>query len=184
MTKAEIRKQIKQLKRNLSDIEKSNAAHLAFSKLEALPQFKQAKNILCYHSLPDEISTLSFIEKWHKEKSFYLPRVNGDILEILQYSPSTLTEGAFNIKEPTGNTIANIFDMDIAIVPAVAYDKMGNRLGRGKGYYDKLLHNFNKTKIGIIYNCQLIPSLPSEKYDIPVDIVISEKQIIICNNTH
>ena len=88
-----------------------------------------------YHSLPDELSTRSFLSKWSSRKHFYLPRVNGVNLEILPYEEQRLQLGSFHIEEPTGNDTASIDDMEMIIVPAVAYDSRGSRVGRGKGYY-------------------------------------------------
>lgn len=74
--------------------------------------------------------------KWQK---LYLPRVNGDELDILPYSPESLHKGAFSILEPDGNECTDVDTLDLIIVPAVAFDRRGNRLGRGKGFYDRLL---------------------------------------------
>jgi len=82
---------------------------------------------------PDELSTIEFLEKWGGKNHFYLPRVNGVNLDILPYDRSHMAMGAFHIEEPQGDDIADIKDMELIIVPGVAYDRMGNRVGRGKG---------------------------------------------------
>lgn len=182
MTKEEIRKAIRKRKSLLSDAEKHDAASKVFTALEKFTPFINAKKVLLYHSLPDELPTHEFIEKWHTKKSIFLPRVNGDNLEILPYKPTTLQFGAYNIKEPNGNDITNINDIELIIVPAIAYDRNGNRIGRGKGYYDRLLSKASATKIGVGYDFQLIDTIKTEPHDIAMDLIITVSNIVYINN--
>jgi len=76
-----------------------------------------------YHSLPDELSTRSFIARWAERKNFFLPRVNGVNLEILPYDRSRMALGAFHIEEPQGDDIVDISRIELVVVPAVAYDR-------------------------------------------------------------
>lgn len=171
--KRELRKKIKAMKQILLESEKREAAERAFARLENAAAFMMANHILMYHSLPDELSTHSFLKKWSDRKHFYLPRVNGVNLDILPYDESRLELGAFHIEEPTGNSIYDIDDIELIIVPAIAYDRKGNRLGRGKGFYDRLLNETKATKIGIAYEFQIVDEVPVESHDVPMDIVIS-----------
>lgn len=173
MDKNEIRRKIRSMKQMLLETEKIEAAEQAFARLEQTAAFMMANHILMYHSLPDELSTHSFLKKWADRKRFYLPRVNGVNLEILPYEESRLELGAFHIEEPTGNETVNADDIELIVVPAVAYDRRGNRLGRGKGFYDRLLGETKATKIGIAYEFQIIDEVPVEPHDVPMDIVIS-----------
>lgn len=179
MDKRELRRIIRNRKESLSVVDKLKAAESVFSALENTEIFQHANKILIYHSLPDELSTHSFIDKWCNRKQFFLPRVNGEILDILPYEKSQLETGAFHIEEPSGNDIHQCSEMDLIIVPAMAYDIHGNRLGRGKGFYDRLLHDACATKIGICYDFQLVDEVPSEEHDISMDIVITETQYIV-----
>lgn len=88
------------------------AAERVFSRLERTAAFLLADKILLYHSLPDELSTRSFLEKWQSRKHFYLPRVNGVNLDILPYDNSRLHIGAFNIEEPTGDDLTDINEIE------------------------------------------------------------------------
>lgn len=178
MDKEKIRIRVKAQKSMLSDQEKESAAAAAFEMLEHHASFLMSDNILMYHSLPDEISTHRFIEKWSGRKRFYLPRVNGVNLDILPYDKSTLRYGAFQIEEPSGNDTTNISDIELIIVPGVAYDRQGNRVGRGKGYYDRLLSSAKATKIGMAYDFQIVDEIDAEPHDIKVDIIITDKGII------
>ncbi|MDD6701772.1 MAG: 5-formyltetrahydrofolate cyclo-ligase [Bacteroidales bacterium] len=178
MDKKELRKYIRSKKAELSEPQKIDAARNAFALLEQVSEFQDAEHILLYYSLPDELSTHSFIELWHGKKHIYLPRVNGSTLDILPYNPEAMGEGAYNIEEPTGSDIVPIDRIELIIVPAMGYDRKGNRLGRGKGYYDQLLCQSHAPKIGVIYDFQLLEEIPTEPHDIPVDIVITPTQMI------
>ncbi|MCM1290657.1 MAG: 5-formyltetrahydrofolate cyclo-ligase [Prevotella sp.] len=178
MEKRELRKKIKQMRLMLSPDEKLSAAEEVFRLLEQTAAFTLAEKILMYHSLPDELSTIEFLKKWSNVKKFFLPRVNGVNLEILPYDRSRLELGAFHIEEPQGDDIVNPDEIELIIVPAVAYDRYGNRLGRGKGFYDRLLNTTRATKIGVGYDFQLVEIIPAEEHDVPVDYVITQKNII------
>lgn len=162
----------------LSEIEKAAAAEEVFSRLEKTAAFMMADTILMYHSLPDELQTVSFLRKWNGKKRFFLPRVNGVNLDLLPYDESRLELGSFHIEEPTGNDVADVDDIELMIIPAVAFDRNGNRLGRGKGFYDRLLATSRATKIGVGYDFQLLDSIPAEPHDVAMDMVITQKTLI------
>lgn len=178
MEKKEIRKKIKALRSMLSELERESAAAEVFGRLEATAAFQMADRILMYHSLPDELSTLSFLRKWKNDKRFFLPRVNGVNLDILPYDESRLELGSFHIEEPQGDALVDPDEIELIVVPAVAYDRSGNRLGRGKGFYDRLLATTRATKIGVGYEFQLLDSLPAEEHDVPMDMVITQHTTI------
>lgn len=182
MEKSDIRRKIKNLRLMLSELEKEAAATEVFDRLERTAAFLMADRVLMYHSLPDELSTRTFLKKWGSRKHFYLPRVNGVNLEILPYDESRLELGAFHIEEPTGDDTVDADTIELIIVPAVAYDSRGNRLGRGKGFYDRLLQTTGATKIGVGYDFQLIDEIPVEPHDVPVDMVITQKRTIVISH--
>ncbi len=183
MNKEDIRSRVKARKSLLSASEKMSAAASVFSRLEQSAAFTLAEKILLYHSLPDELSTHKFLERWCGRKHFFLPRVNGLNLEILPYDRSRMALGAFHIEEPTGNDTADISQIELVVVPAVAYDRRGNRVGRGKGYYDRLLAETKATKVGVGYDFQLLEEeIPSEPHDVAVDIVITESRRLVIHH--
>lgn len=147
------------------------------SALEAHPAFRAANTILLYHSLPDEVCTHAFVKYWCQYKRVLLPVVTGDDLELRLYTPeSSLAVGAFGIEEPQGPVFSNYSEIDLAVVPGVAFDPKGNRLGRGRGYYDRLLPQLvHACKIGICFPFQLVDEVPAEPFDIAMDHVISQK---------
>lgn len=130
---------------------------------------------MLYHSLKDEVDTHAFIRKWSREKRILLPVVTGDDLELRLYTgPEDLTIGAYGIEEPTGALFTDYSTIDLIVVPGVAFDRDGNRLGRGKGYYDRLLPRIPSAyKIGICFPFQVVDEVPAEPFDIRMDEIIS-----------
>lgn len=178
MEKSDIRRKMKNLRLMLSDDEKAGAAVEVFSKLENTAAFMMADKILMYHSLPDELPTVRFLKKWHGRKHFFLPRVNGVNLEILPYDESKLELGAFHIEEPAGDDLTDVNEIELMVIPAVAFDRKGNRLGRGKGFYDRLLKSSSALKIGVGYEFQLLDEIPCEPHDVAMDMIITQKTLI------
>lgn len=179
ITKDDIRRRIRARKALLDDRERREAAARVFGILEETPEFMLSDHILMYHSLPDELSTREFIDKWSGRKHFYLPRVNGVNLDILPFDRSTLKLGSFHIEEPQGDDVVSIDCIEMIVIPGVAYDRNGNRLGRGKGYYDRLMASTRARKVGVAYDFQLVDEdIPVDSHDVPVDIVITESRFV------
>ena len=177
MNKQEIRKEIKRVKLNISKEGKEAAAIEVMNKIEALPQFIRAKNILLYNALPDELPTESMLNKWEKEKNLFLPVVDGENLIIKRYDKKFVRVGAFGIIEPLGDNVDSKI-IDFIIVPGVAFDKNLNRLGRGKGYYDRLLSESNAFFAGVGYHIQVLDNIPVEEHDIKMNCIITEREIL------
>lgn len=147
--------------------------------IETHPAFLEAGCVLIYHSLPDEVRTHAFIEKWKDRKTILLPVVVGDDLELRKYSGrQDMMKGSYGIEEPVGEAFTNYNEIDLAIIPGVGFDAKGNRLGRGKGYYDRLLPKLQAYKIGICFSFQTLEEIPTEEYDIKMDEVVTEEGII------
>lgn len=171
--KKELRKLIAQRKASLSDATLKSLSEDILETLENHPVFRASNTILLYHSMKDEVYTHAFIEKWSKHKQLLLPVVQGDELEIRPYlSSNDLNIGAYGIKEPAGTPFRNYAHINLVIVPGVAFDTSGSRLGRGKGYYDKLLPKLTAHKIGICFPFQLLEEIPCEEFDVRMDEVI------------
>ena len=117
MTKKELRKTIKAEVAQLSIEEKTLEANCVFSHIENSDLFKRCKSIMLFASLPDEIPTHAIIERWAKLKKIFLPRVNGDDLEIIKVRPGMLHKGSYDIMEPEGNDTVNPAILDLIIVP-------------------------------------------------------------------
>lgn len=179
MDKQAIRREIKERKLRLTEAERQKAANTVFAALERTGLFTKARRIMAYHSLPDELPTDDMLHRWATRKDLFLPRVNGDELEILPYRADTLSPGAFAIAEPQEGEPVSAESIDLIIVPAVAFDRHGNRLGRGRGFYDRLLATTTATTIGVGYDFQLLDTVPVEPHDRPLDMVATPSEIII-----
>lgn len=173
LDKPSLRRMVGQLKKLLTDSDKRRQADSVFAQIEQIQQFKAATDIAVYWSLDDEIDTHRFIEKWFNRKRLWLPVVVGDNLIFRQFEGADkMTAGAFGILEPTGRQLDNVAQIGLMIVPGVAFDLLNNRMGRGRGFFDRLLANSKAFKIGAAYNCQLFSQIPTEQTDIPMDLVV------------
>ena len=162
--KRQLRKQIKEEKKlHSADVLKERSSIL-LKQIEEHPRFIAARTILMYHSLGDEVQTHAFVEKWHTSKHILLPIVQGDILILRHYQGKDFMQvGAFGIEEPVGEEFTDYDEIELGIIPGVAFDRKGNRLGRGKGYYDKLLPLLKQSyNIGICYRFQALEEIPAE----------------------
>lgn len=173
MEKQDIRKQIKALKKAHTAEQLAQQSKLIMQKVESHPGFQKANIVMLYCSLPDEVQTMQFIEKWRNKKQIILPTVVGDdIIPVKLDADTQFAEGDFNIQEPQNNPYTGTYDL--IIVPGVGFDKNGNRLGRGRGYYDRFLCHFPTVKkIGICFDFQMVDEIPTEATDIRMDEVIS-----------
>lgn len=177
MEKPEIRRMIRQRKAILDPERKARAAERLISQLLNSDIYLHARCILLYASLPDEVPTLRLLEQEYPRHHFVLPCVTGPTtMELRAYThPSHLTTGAFNIPEPTGPLFTRLQDIGLAIIPGMAFDRQGNRLGRGKGYYDRFLALPQMQQVptwGVCYDFQLLEHLPAAPHDRPVQRVI------------
>ncbi|MBR5117923.1 MAG: 5-formyltetrahydrofolate cyclo-ligase [Muribaculaceae bacterium] len=173
MNKKELRRSIKKLVAQMSVEEKMNEARCVFNHIENSDIFQNSMNIMLFASLPDEIPTHDIIERWSEDKNIYLPRVNGDDLDIIKYQPGMLQKGSYDIMEPEGNDTVEPEVLDMIIVPGVAFDRLGNRLGRGKGFYDRFLAHTNAVTIAVCFDCQLVEHIPTEPHDLPAQFIVT-----------
>ena len=173
--KKAIRKQIRDKKKDYSLEEKKRKSELIFDQIEQLNAFRKAEIIMVYWSLNDEVFTHDFIQKYQNKKKIVLPVVNGDCLDLKEFTglSNLRAENHFGIGEPDGELFEQIDKIDLIIVPGVAFDKSLNRLGRGKAYYDKLLKNSKALKIGVCFDFQLLESVPIDEYDVKMDLIIT-----------
>jgi 5-formyltetrahydrofolate cyclo-ligase len=137
-------------------------------------EFLQSKVVGAYFAHGSEVTTELIIERAKTVgKKIALPRVEED--NIIFYELSSikfLIRGRFGIMEPP--PYGHISDIDILVVPGIAFDKKGNRLGYGKGYYDRLLSGKRTFSIGLAYSFQLLENLPYDRYDKRLDAIASE----------
>lgn len=177
-TKLELRRYIAKVKKQTPLAERKALSGRIMAALEQNDAFVRAGTVLMYYSLPDEVYTHSFVEKWSKEKHILLPVVKGGgALEIREYTgKADLREGAFHIWEPSGALFTDYGKIETAVIPGIAFDGEGHRLGRGGGYYDRLLPALGHAwKLGLCFPFQLLEEVPHEAYDSVMDEVVTVK---------
>lgn len=176
MNKKELRRQIREKKRQFSDLQLEELSLPIIERLLAHPAVAGAKTILMYYSLADEVNTHRAIKEMAEEgKNVLLPRViSSEEMEIRRYkSDKDLTEGCYGIMEPTGELFTEYEKIDVAIIPGMSFDSNNNRLGRGKGYYDRFLARVPHIyKIGICFGFQKLETIPAYDNDIKMNLVI------------
>lgn len=144
------------------------------------PAYREAGRVAVYFGIPPEVETKPFLAKMLKQKEVFLPRVDGRkkilILHRVLALARDLRKETYSIMEPKlWCPKQPAAAMDLIIVPGVGFDKKGNRLGRGAGYYDGLLKNAPGVhKIGICFREQIVKKIPMTKRDVPVDQVITD----------
>ena len=145
------------------------------------PALCKANVILTYFPLPDEVSIRTVIDNLVSQgKIVLLPQVVSDTTMILReyHSEKDLRVGRFGILEPTGTEFTAYEKIEVALVPGMAFDSAGNRLGRGKGYYDRFLHAIHNKYgkqphlIGVAFPFQIVAEVPSDEHDIRMDKVV------------
>ncbi|WP_245872069.1 5-formyltetrahydrofolate cyclo-ligase [Dysgonomonas massiliensis] len=171
-----IRKQIKEAKMRYTSLELERLSSVIMSRLETHPAFVKAKRILIYNNMPDEVATMDLVHRWMNEKEFYLPVVVGNEMVFRRYEGTqALIVSDYGIEEPLGADFTDFDSVDLIVVPGLAFDKDGHRLGRGKGFYDRFLPKVSKAvKIGVCFDFQLVESVPLSAEDIDMDIIISD----------
>ncbi len=178
--KKERRALVKEYRRSLAPEQKAGMDGQIRKTLCRLYQFQRAKTVLIYMSTPIEVDTVGIIEYcWQHHKRVALPRcVDGTRLMDFYYVSSfdQLEKGTFGVLEPkTSCEKLGDYKDGICVVPALAYDRQGYRLGYGGGYYDRFLGKYPGATVGIIYRQNLYRFLPHGRYDASVSVVVSEK---------
>ena len=152
-------------------------------KLFSAPAFKKAHCVCFYVSLPSEVDTSGMIDKaLELGKRVLVPRTNLENKELSLYEikdrERDLKKGAYGVMEPrpAKARLARLEEVDCLVIPGVVFDKKNNRIGRGKGYYDRFLKKFGPgvLKIGLAFSFQVVSKIPVENHDMPVDQVLTD----------
>jgi 5-formyltetrahydrofolate cyclo-ligase len=180
--KQELRQKILKL-RNEFDKDKLSEFNFKIKQnLLSLNEYINSDIICSYVSFASEVNTHDLIkESLNVGKKVIVPYINNKEICLSELDNfNNLELGQFGILEPKKEFVNAVDKLIVKtfIIPGIAFDKLGNRIGFGKGYYDRLLKDLNVLKIALCYEFQLLQNLPSEKHDISVNIIITEKQII------
>ncbi|MFH1751216.1 MAG: 5-formyltetrahydrofolate cyclo-ligase [Candidatus Micrarchaeota archaeon] len=180
--KHHLRKSMKTLRESLPPEEAMEKSRQICSKFTASKSFEEAKTILFYLPIRGEVQTSEAIEiAISKGKILAAPVVENGALVPRKLQLDKLKVGPFGVLEPFGTSIIPLENIDLVVVPGIAFDLHGGRIGYGKGYYDAFLKKIPKAKkIGLAYDFQIVSHFPKELHDVFTDIVFTEKRIINC----
>ncbi|MGN0006626.1 MAG: 5-formyltetrahydrofolate cyclo-ligase [Alistipes sp.] len=173
--KSELRRTIRRLTASLTSEQKSAESALIEAALLARKDVAEAETVALFLSLDDEPQMRGVIDALAATHRVVVPRIDGDEMEFAVYSPATLHIGAFGIEEPAEGETVPPADIDLMIVPGVAFTREGARLGRGRGYYDRYRarKGFRAFCIGVCFAEQIVGHIPTEPHDKAVDEVVS-----------
>jgi 5-formyltetrahydrofolate cyclo-ligase len=180
--KHKIRCEVHEAKKGHSAREIAEKSKAIAERLFRLPEYKKAKTIMFYASKKLEVQTLAVIKMALREKNVAVPLVKGDDMTAIQITGiGELVPGAFGVPEPRRGPEIRPKDIDLVIVPGVAFDAKGNRVGYGKGYYDKYLKKTIRAQVvALAYEFQISPRVPAECHDVRVHKIITEKRTVSC----
>jgi len=186
--KKELRKIVLKERKKLNKDEVNSLSEKIISYLIKMKEFKQSETIMVYLSFKEEVDTFNLIYKMQdlgkkvvitytdKKENVLIPCKLIDLEDSLEKNP-------FGYLEPKEDSIEKVSpsEIDLIITPGLAFDKKGNRVGYGGGYYDKLLTSTPQaTKVAVSYDFQIFSEVPNEKFDIPVDYIVTPTRIIVC----
>lgn len=147
-----------------------------FQQVISHPHYQSAKMIACYVSLPYEVDTIAIIKKTLETHRVCVPKVYGDIMHFYEIqSLNDLKEGCFHVLEPTTQKYIQPQDIDLMIVPLLAFDQLKYRVGYGKGYYDKYFAaGYQGYKLGLAFSFQYVDSIDIDQHDCCLDEILVE----------
>ena len=177
--KQRIRELLIQKRRMLAAEERCSLSESILSQLEKMTVFREAKTVLLYYPKNNEVDVLPLFKRYKRDKTLLLPVTHRDRMTAHPYEGNDkMHRGKFGIPEPTTPEFQG--KIDVIIVPAVAFDRAGNRLGRGGGYYDRFLKKQpHATLIGVGYDFQMVDSVPTNLFDKHMNYVVSPAKGII-----
>ncbi|WNN43608.1 MULTISPECIES: 5-formyltetrahydrofolate cyclo-ligase [Winslowiella] len=182
-----IRKKIRHMRQSLSDEQQQRAAEqVAEHALNFVP-IQQAQNIALFLSVDGELNTRPLIAKlWQQKKQVYLPVLHpfcrGQLLFVRYDANTQLQTNRLRIPEPplTPGTLLPLSELEVVLMPLVAFDHHGNRLGMGGGFYDRTLQNWRQQRfvpIGLAHDCQQVDDLPVAEWDVPLSAMITPSKL-------
>ena len=187
MDKTALRKQLLAKRRALAPEELDRSSQAVHARLAELPAWREAGNVLAYMAFGGEVATRPLLEAlWARSAQVFVPRCRPDEPGRMDLACLTcfdqLRQGLYGILEPDpAKCQLSVCAPDLALIPAVGFDRRGGRLGFGQGYYDRLLAlpEFSQTLlVGLAHGFQLVDDLPQEPWDRPVHVIVTDKETL------
>ncbi|MFG1173466.1 5-formyltetrahydrofolate cyclo-ligase [Erwiniaceae bacterium CAU 1747] len=183
----DIRTHVRHLRRALSDEQQQLAAVQAAEHALSFAPLEQAKNIALFLSVDGELNTRPLIAKlWQRKQRVFLPALHpfspGNLLFIRYDENTELKKNRLRIPEPSLDirNLVPLSELDVLLVPLVAFDARGQRLGMGGGFYDRTLQNWQQhgfLPVGLAHDCQQVENVPTAEWDIPLPALITPSKI-------
>ncbi len=184
---------MKERKKNLRNEMKAKLAKLKPEELKAKsealekkfaesPEFEAADSILIYVATSSEPETRKIIsEALKRTKAVFVPKVEGDFICVCRlHALEQLLPGKFGIHEPPGEAKCELKQFDVVVIPGLAFDLHGGRLGRGGGFYDRLLSSLSGNFIGFCFDEQVVGEVPKMEHDMHVHKIFTDERVIEC----
>jgi 5-formyltetrahydrofolate cyclo-ligase len=183
--KRSLRKTIREKLAAISPIVAHAKSMAACKRLLAQPEFVRAETIMAYLPLPDEVDiTCIYLRGWQMDKTIAAPKLSWDLRHMIPVKVTSLetglTVGLRGLREPSNGQPIPLEMLDLVIVPALAFDRKGNRLGRGAGFYDRFLASpqYAGQTVGIAFQEQLVDELPTQENDVPVHVLVTDEEVL------
>ncbi len=185
--KSEIRKQTKKMRSAMKKEDVIQKSTVAANFFLASNYYKNSKQLMLYMPLGNETDTSVIVKAAFRDgKTVVFPvtdEKSGEITPFYALPDTKFLKGAFSVSEPLGTQMADMSKTDVILVPGIAFDKAGNRVGFGKGCYDRLLKDSSADLIGFCFEFQVYEHIPSESHDIKMNALVTEKGLFRCENT-
>lgn len=180
--KSQIRKNMKELRKAMEREEVREKSGMAAKHFLECDIYKNSEVMMVYMPIGNETDTEEIIEHAFQDgKRLVLPMTDsktGIITPVAFYPDAVFKKGGFSVREPIEPEIVDASEIDTVIVPGIAFDRNGARIGFGKGCYDMLLCRMNAKKVGFCYDFQLWDIIPSDSHDIKMDCIVTERELL------
>jgi len=191
--KAELRARMLETRNGIDPVHRLELAETIHAKIYDLPQFREASSLGLYWASGSEVLTISLaIKVWEQEeRRIFLPFVLNGELQLTEWrTADPVVDAAYGGMHPRYRRAAALEEVDMLLVPGLAFDSRGRRLGTGTGHYDRLLARLDPrtTRVGLCFAAQMIDEVPIEPHDQRVEFVVTEDGVVACapvaNGTH
>lgn len=182
--KQELRRKYRSIRTSMPPQEKDRLDQAIFDRLVGMADYQNARTLLCFVSTAIEVDTYRILERAFADgKTVAVPKCldrKGTMDFFVIRSLAELAPGEYGLMEPDPAKAPLLTDyrQSVCILPALAFDAGGYRLGFGMGYYDRFLQRYTGKKLGVCYNSCIAPSLPRGRYDRPADYIVTPKYVL------
>ena len=188
MDKHNLRRQVRYAIRQMTDQQRLEKSNLACQNLIKTPEFQKAVIVMAYLALPRELDTAqAILYAWQHKKNIAVPKVSWQQRHMIPVQIHSLDTGLSvepsGLRSPISGLPVPLEDIDLIVTPGMAFDRKGNRLGRGGSYYDKFFAHKTVRAVtcGFAFDEQIVDSVPTSEHDIPVDILVTDKEVLYFN---